>query len=220
VHSEFLVLVTVVLAPWAEAIPLSALAAILFTVAWNMSDIPHCIGMLRRAATADRLLLAVTFLLTVFVDIVVGVSVGVVFAALLFMQRMSESVSLQEHSFNGDEGREPPESAVALPANALVYRIEGPMFFGAAEKLERVLERAPLGITAVVLRFGAVPFVDATGMQTLTEVVQRFRKHGVRVLLCGVHSRLAETLRSGGVLELVGEENVCSNMRDVSKRLA
>jgi sulfate permease, SulP family len=219
VHSVFLVLVIVLLAPWAAAIPLSALAAILFTVAWNMSDVPHCIGMLRRAATADRLLLALTFLLTVLVDLVVGVSVGVVLAALLFMQRMSESVSLQEQSFNGD-GIEPPESAVALPANALVYRIEGPMFFGAAEKLERVLERAPLGITAVVLRFGAVPFVDATGIQTLTEVVQRFRKHGVRVLLCGVHSRLAETLRAGGVLELVGEENVCSNMREVSKRLA
>jgi SulP family sulfate permease len=219
VHSIFLVLVIVLLAPWAAAIPLSALAAILFTVAWNMSDVPHCISMLRRAATADRLLLAVTFLLTVFVDLVVGVSVGVVFAALLFMQRMSESVSLQEQSFNGD-GIEPPESTVSLPASTLVYRIEGPMFFGAAEKLERVLERAPLGITAVVLRFGAVPFVDATGMQTLTEVVQRFRKHGVRVLLCGVHSRLADTLRSGGVLELVGEQNVCNNMRDVSRRLA
>lgn len=219
VHGVFLVLVIVLLAPWAAAIPLSALAAILFTVAWNMSDAPHCIRMLRRAATPDRLLLVVTFLLTVFVDLVVGVGVGVVFAALLFMQRMSDSVSLQEQLFTGDSSDRPPESVVALPPNALVYRIEGPMFFAAAEKLERVLERTPLGVTIVVLRFGAVPFLDATGVQMLAGVIQRFRKRRVRVLLCGVRSNVAETLRSGEIFELIGEENVCNAMRDISRLL-
>ena len=90
----------------------------------------------------------------------------------------------------------------------LVYRIDGPFFFGAAEKLERMLERAPMGIVTVVLRFGRVPFVDATGMQTLLGVITRFRRRHVRVLLCGIHPGLQQTLRGGGVLDLVGMDNL------------
>ncbi|MFT3905175.1 MAG: SulP family inorganic anion transporter [Steroidobacteraceae bacterium] len=219
VHGVLLVLVIVLLAPWAAAIPLSALAAILFTVAWNMSDLPHFTRMLRRAPLADKLLLLVTFLLTVFVDLVVGVNVGVVFAALLFMKRMSESVRIEEQVFSGAQTDAVVGEDITLPASAMVYRIDGPFFFGAAETFERTLERIPMGITAVVLRFGRVPFVDATGMQTLIELVQRFRNHGVRLMLCGLSGALREDLRSGGVLDLVGEQNLCTSMREAADRL-
>jgi len=222
VHGVFLILVVVLLAPWAAAIPLTALAAILFTVAWNMSDLPHFLRMSRRAPAADRLLLLVTFFLTVFVDLVVAVNVGVVIAALLFMKRMSESVQVEQQAFAqpGNGGAGPFEEDVALPPNVLVYRIDGPFFFGAAEKLERTLERAPMGISTIVLRLGRVPFMDATGQQTLIEVIERFRRHGVRVMLCGVHASLRESLHDSGVLELVGEANVCSDMRDAAARIA
>jgi len=219
VHALFLVLVIVLLAPFAAAIPLAALAAILFSIAWNMSDVPHFMRVLRRSPVADRLLLLVTFLLTVFVDLVVAVNVGVVIAALLFMKRMAESVQIQQQLFGeappGVAG-ELPEPQVVLPPSVLVYRIDGPFFFGAAEKLESTLERAPLGIRTIVLRLGRVPFMDATGMQTLIEVIQRFRRHGVRVMLCGIHPALREPLRQSGVLELVGAADICANLTELA----
>jgi SulP family sulfate permease len=222
VHSVFLVLVIVLLAPWAGAVPLAALAAILFAVAWNMGDLPHCVRLLRRAPLADKVLLLVTFLLTVFVDLVVAVNVGVVIAALLFMRRMSEAVRVEPQAYGahaGDGSAEPAEEPIVLPADVLVYRIDGPFFFGAVEKLERTLERAPMGISTVVLRLGRVPFMDATGLTTLGEVIERFRKRGVRVALCGVHASLREPLQQSGVLASVGTQGVFNNMREVAAAL-
>jgi len=145
------------------------------------------------------------------------VNVGVVIAALLFMKRMAESVQVQQQLFEtpGAAG-ELPDPQIALPPSVLVYRIDGPFFFGAAEKLESTLERVPLGIRTIVLRLGRVPFMDATGMQTLIEVIQRFRRHGVRVMLCGIHPALREPLRQSGVLELVGEESICANLTELA----
>lgn len=222
VHSVFLILVILLLAPFAAAIPLAALAAILFSVAWNMSDVPHFARVLRRAPATDKLLLLVTFLLTVFVDLVVAVNVGVVIAALVFMKRMAESVQVQPQLFGpmpDAAAAEPQDAGIELPASVLVYRIEGPFFFGAAEKLESTLERAPLGIRTIVLRMGRVPFMDATGLQTLVEVIQRFRRHHVTVLLCGVHPGLRDTLGQSGVLDLLGPAGVCANMREVAERV-
>ncbi len=215
VHCVLLVLVIVVLAPFAAMIPLAALAAILFSVAWNMSDLPHFRRVLQRSPMADRLLLVVTFLLTVFVDLVVAVNVGVVIAALLFMRRMSETVQVEQQA--------EPELALpdgALPDGVMVYRIDGPFFFGAAEKLERTLERIPMGIHTIVLRLGRVPFMDATGLQTLAEVVERFGKRQMRVLLCGVHPDLMDSLQRAGVLDLLGADALCASMTEVAARLA
>jgi SulP family sulfate permease len=226
VHGVFLVLVILLLAPFAAAIPLAALAAILFAVAWNMSDVPHFMRVLRRSPASDKLLLLVTFLLTVFVDLVVAVNVGVVVAALLFMKRMAESVQVRQQAGpapggTADEAQtEPLEVPMSFPVGVLVYRIDGPFFFGAAEKLERTLERTPMGIHTVVLRMGRVPFVDATGVQTLQEVIERFHKRHVRVLLCGIHPGLHEGLALAGVLELVGQDNICANLHDLAARLA
>ena len=222
VHAVFLVLVIVLLAPFAAAVPLAALAAILFATAWNMSDVPHFLRVLRRAPLADKLLLAVTFMLTVFVDLVVAVNVGVMIAALLFMKRMSESVRVQQQGDIGGEGAssvEPLEVPVQLPPSVLVYRIDGPFFFGAAEKLESTLERVPLGVRAIVLRLGRVPFMDATGLATLLEVIERYRHRKVRVLLCGIHPDLLQPLRAAGVLDAVEPGDICSSLHEVAERV-
>ncbi|HMA12991.1 MAG TPA: SulP family inorganic anion transporter [Steroidobacteraceae bacterium] len=227
VHALFLVLVIVLLAPFAAAVPLAALAAILFATAWNMSDVPHFMRVLRRAPVADKLLLTVTFLLTVFVDLVVAVNVGVVIAALLFMKRMSESVRVKQQAPTGaaagaaaDSPVEPLEVPVQLPPSVLVYRIDGPFFFGAAEKLESTLERVPLGVRAIVLRLGRVPFMDATGLATLLEVIERYRRRKVRVLLCGIHPDLHEPLRAAGVLDAVEPGDICADLHEVATRVA
>jgi SulP family sulfate permease len=222
VHALFLVLVILLFAPWAAHVPLAALAAILFSVAWNMADLKHVRRLLTIAPTTDRLLLLVTFVLTVFVDLVVAVNVGVVLAALLFMRRMAESVSVQEQLFStgGDAATSalPPDSGVRLPRGVLVYRIDGPFFFGAAEKLENTLERAQLGIDTVVIRLGRVPFMDATGLGTLAEIVRRFQKRHVRVMLCGIHAAIEASLASAGIRALIGEENICANMEEVNRK--
>jgi SulP family sulfate permease len=219
VHALLLVLVIVMLAPFAAAVPLAALAAILFATAWNMSDVPHFLRVLRRAPVSDKLLLAVTFLLTVFVDLVVAVNVGVVIAALLFMKRMSESVKVQQQAGPTEGSVEPLELDVKLPDGVLVYRIDGPFFFGAAEKLESTLEHVPLGVRAVVLRLGRVPFMDATGLATLLEVIERYRRRNVRVLLCGIHPELRGPLRDAGVLAAVEPGDICANLHEVAERV-
>lgn len=222
VHTVFLILVIVALAPFASGIPLAALAAILFFVAWNMFDMRHVTRLLRSAPRADKLLLLITFGLTVFVDLVVAVNAGVVLAALLFMRRMAQSVSVQEEVF-GEVLKEAdstePKERMALPHSTLVYRIDGPFFFGAAEKLESTLERVQHDIRTVVIRLERVPFMDATGMQTLAEIIERFQRRHVRVMLCGIPPRLARALQRGEVLHLVGEENVCANLDEVARRL-
>jgi SulP family sulfate permease len=223
VHALFLVLVIVALGPLASAIPLAALSAILFFVAWNMSDIRHFSRLLTRAPRTDKFLLLMTFGLTVFVDLVVAVNAGVVIAALLFMKRMAESVSVQEQVLGEPEPAntldETREHAV-LPRNALVYRIEGPFFFGAAEKLERTLERVQLDIRTIILRLDRVPFADATGMQTLSEIIERFQRHRVRVMLCGIRPALFDSLQGAEVLALVGSENICANLTEAARALA
>jgi SulP family sulfate permease len=215
VHALFLLLVILLLAPWAALVPLAALAAILFFVAWNMADIPHVSRVLRTAPVADRFLLLITFLLTVFVDLVVAVNVGVVVAALLFMRRMAETVRVEQQSFDVDSGED-----VQLPKSVLVYRVEGPFFFGAAEKLESTLERVQLGVETVVIRLGRVPFMDATGIHTLTEIIQRFQRRRVRVILCGIHDELRAALDAAGIPALVGDANIAASMQAVADRIA
>jgi SulP family sulfate permease len=214
VHAAFLLLVILLLAPWAANIPLAALAAILFFVAWNMADVPHVRRLLQSAPVADRVLLLITFLLTVFVDLVVAVNVGVVLAALLFMRRMAETVRVEQQAFDDDSDEE-----IRLPKSVLVYRVEGPFFFGAAEKLESTLERVQLGVETVVIRLGRVPFMDATGIHTLTEIIQRFKRRRVRVILCGIHEELRSVLTDSGIRTLVGEANICANMQAVADRV-
>lgn len=221
VHAVFLVVVIVALAPWAADIPLAALSAILFFVAWNMSDVHHFSRLLRKAPRSDKVILLITFALTVFVDLVVAVNVGVVIAALLFMRRMAESVSVQEQAIGKVEDGANGEGleGVSLPASALVYRIDGPFFFGAAEKLESTLERVQLHVETVIIRLGRVPFMDATGMQTLAEIIERLQRRHIRVLLCGIHPGLIEGLQRAEILQLVGKENICRNMREVALQI-
>ena len=215
VHAVFLLLVILLLAPLAAHIPLAALAAILFYVAWNMADAPHVARVMRSAPRADRLLLMITFVLTVFVDLVVAVNVGVVLAALLFMRRMADTVRIEQQAFDDSAGED-----VVLPHSVLVYRIDGPFFFGAAEKLERTLERLQLDVSTLVLRLGRVPFMDATGLNTLGEIVARLKRRQVRVLLCGIHPALRESLDAAGITVEVGDANLCNDMREVAARVS
>jgi SulP family sulfate permease len=211
-HVIFLILTVVLLAPLAAYIPLCVLAAILFVVAYNMSDVPHFFHLARTAPRADVAVLLITFSLTVFADLVIAVNVGVVLASLLFMRRMAHAVQVVE-----DAGNEAGERPHALPPRTLVYRIDGPFFFGAAEKLEHTLKTIQSPMAQVVLRLAQVPFIDATGLQALSEMVDSFHRHGTRLIFCEVRPNVLEKLMRAGILQKVGEGNVFATLQDFVK---
>jgi len=200
VHSALLLLIILVLSPLAENIPLCALAAILFVVAYNMSEARRFAGMIRHAPRNDIILLLLTFFLTVFVDLVVAVNVGVILAALMFMRRMMDSVHVDRQ---GEEMLHRP-----VPAGVAVFTVEGPLFFGAVETFERALEIIDDMPRTVILSLRSVPFIDVAGIESLEAVIGRFRARGVRVILCGMNARVQGKLTRAAVLWQLGRDNV------------
>ncbi len=207
VHSITLIVILLILAPLAIHIPLASLAAILFVVAWNMSEVKHFIKMARRAPRADVAILMITFLLTVFADLVVAVNIGVILATLHFLKRMASSVEVKqatEQEFSDEFAHRGWQS---LPADLAVFAIEGPFFFGAVENFERALSTTQADPKNLIIRLKWVPFIDITGLQTLESVISDFQKRGVRVMLSGANPRVKRKLLKAGVISLVGEEN-------------
>jgi SulP family sulfate permease len=207
VHCLFLVLVILVLAPIAVHVPLASLAAILFFVAWNMSDVHRFVHLCRTAPRPDVGILVLTFLLTVFTDLVVAVNVGVALASLVFMRRMAQAVSVEAHSHDDELGIATPGDAgppVRLPRDTVAYTIDGPFFFGAAENLENALRRSQSHVRTVVIRMGRVPFMDATGLSALDEIVEDFQRKHVRVVLVEIRANVREKLERAKILERVG----------------
>jgi sulfate permease, SulP family len=218
VHSAFLILVILLFAPLASAIPLCCLSAVLFVVAWNMSEIRHVVRLIRGAPKVDVGILLLTFFLTVFVDLVVAVDVGVILAALFFMRRMAESVNIERQT-NGLPDSAPGSSDSAPTAGGIdIYSIEGPFFFGAAEKLERRLQNVRRSANTLILRMGNVPFVDATGIFALEEIITDFKQHGTAVLLVEVRANVRYKLERGGVIAHVGAENVIDTLEQALLR--
>jgi SulP family sulfate permease len=213
VHSGFLILVILLLSPLAASVPLCCLAAILFVVAWNMSEVPHFIRLVRGSPATDVAILLITFALTVFVDLVVAVNVGVILAALMFMRRMALSVSVEPQFADIPGGSvEDAETRRSIPPGTVVYSIEGPLFFGAAEKLERMLvifsdRRRPWCYVWVTC-----PFVDATGITAIEQIVKDFMSHGAVVILTELTPTVLRKLTRAGVIGKIGPENVVDTL--------
>jgi sulfate permease, SulP family len=213
VHSGFLILVILLLSPLASAVPLCCLSAILFVVAWNMSEIPHVIGLMRGSPATDVAVLVITFSLTVFVDLVVAVNVGVILAALIFMRRMSLAVNVEaqvESTATNSANNQLP--AGPLPAGVVIYNIEGPLFFGAAEKLERTLAHIQRPATTLILRMSQVPFLDATGISAIDAIITDFLKHGAAVLLSEVRPNVLRKLERAGLIRRLGADNLTATL--------
>jgi SulP family sulfate permease len=166
--------------------------------------------LVRTAPKTDVAVLLLTFLLTVFVDLVVAVNVGVIVAALLFMRRMADAVSVEQHldttATSFDILGPKPDSGV------VIYGIEGPLFFGAAEKLERTLAHIQRPATTLILRMANVPFIDATGIHAVEEMVRDFKRHGASVLLVELRPNVRYKLERAGVIAEVGEEHVIDTL--------
>ncbi len=193
VHSVFLLFVILVLAPLATNIPLAALAAILFVVAYNMSDVPHFIYIVKHAPRNDVLVLLTTFLLTIFTNLVVAVNIGVIFAMLLFIRRMNQFITLEKenHDTLNNELR---EKNLTIPDGVVIYSIQGPFFFGVVEKIERALATTHSDPEVIIFRLRNVPFMDMTGLQTFREIIEAFHCRGVQVYICEANSKVNNKL--------------------------
>lgn len=209
-HALFVLLAMVALAPIAKLIPLPTLAAILMIVAWNIAEVHHFRSLLR-APSQDVMVLLATFALTVFIDLTVGVGVGMVLASFLFMKRMSEVSGVAALRPSGDDESGDGTTwrdTVALPEGVEVFEINGPFFFGVADRLQDVLRQSERSPRVFVLHLRNVPHVDATAMHALEEFHSKCRKQGSTLVLAGVSDRLVFYLWRVGVLERIGQSNI------------
>jgi len=193
VHVATVLLVVVALAPLAASVPLAALAAILFVVAFNMSDLGRVMRTVRRAPRSDVAVMLVTLALTVFTDLVLAVEVGVVLAMFNFFRRMTTAVDVR---LLGDDeiGQHASGEALELPEGVMVYTIDGPFFFGAIEQFEAALLHTNTEPYAVVISLARVPFIDLTAIVALRDAVERLEKHHVVVAVCCASPKIAERL--------------------------
>ncbi|GBG13657.1 sulfate permease, SulP family [Novimethylophilus kurashikiensis] len=215
IHALTLVVIVLALAPLASKIPLCALAAILFVVAYNMSELHRFMHMVRTAPRPDVAVLLITFLLTVFGDLVIAVNIGVLLAALLFMKRMADAVSIEQQSHDTLQ-EEIEDVDFKLPQGAVVYALEGPFFFGAAERLESTLENIHSHTDILVLRMSRVPIIDATGLQTLWDLLDTCKRHKTRLILCEVRPNVLEKIRRAGLVGKMGQSNILSHIGDLT----
>lgn len=216
-HALFLLLIMLFLAPLIVKIPLAALAAILVVVAWNMSE-RESIKHLMKAPRSDVLVLFTTFALTVFIDLTVAVQVGVLLASLLFIKRISEVSGINRIDFqqydNEQEDEADPDDIrrKTVPADVEVYEINGPFFFGVADRLGRTLDALQKPPHVFILRMRRVPMIDATGMHALEEFYFRCQRQGTQLVLSGVRPALEKKLERFGFLKQLGKENVLSHI--------
>ncbi len=214
IHSVTLILILLLLAPLAANIPLATLAAILFVVAWNMSEAAHFAKIVRRAPRADVTILLITFGLTVFADLVVAVNIGVILATLHFLRRMAASVNVQFATDAEIRQEFERETATGIPPGLMVFVVDGPVFFAAVEKFERTLAGVQADPDTVIIRLRWVPFIDETGLQMLEEVIGKLQHRGVRVILTGANPRVSQKLSRAGITTLIGETNLFAEFRD------
>ena len=202
-HAVFLLIFLIFASDLMKLVPMAALAAVLFMVAWGMSEYQRFLSLLRLPGS-DRWVLLLTFALTVLVDLTVAIAVGVTLASLLFMTRMSEAVQVDTDGHRIDEALEEDiGQRDALPAGVEVFRIIGPFFFGVAGELLDAMRRIGRPPRAIILRMRRMPFLDASGVAALEEFVHQASAAGTRVILSGLTSQPRSMLAGTGL----GPEN-------------
>lgn len=221
VHSLTLLLIMLVFMPYAKLIPMTTLAAVLMMVAYNMSGWRDFKALLK-SPKSDIIVLLATFFLTVFFDLVIAIEVGMVLAAMLFMNRMAQETTVREWEYAEDgEDDENDEDAIGLrrvPKKTAVFEINGPMFFGAADKFVDIVRDSKDGTKVIILRMRSVSALDATAFGTLNKIYQECKKMDITLILSHVNEQPMKVMKKNGFDEVIGSENFAPHIDEAIER--
>lgn len=216
VHAVVLLLVLVIFMPYAALIPMPAIAAILFMVAYNMCGWREFLYLVKTSPKSDISVLLVTFVLTVVFDLVIAIEVGIVFAAILFMKRMSDVTQVEGWKYIDKEDDPDAIELMAVPKNTLVYEMSGPMFFAAADKILKI--SVSEDTNCLIIRMRSVNAIDATAMHNLEQLFQKCKSKKVQLIFSHVNEQPMHVMQKAGFYEAVGSENFCAHISDAIKR--
>ncbi|MCQ2554043.1 MAG: SulP family inorganic anion transporter [Clostridia bacterium] len=217
VHAVILLLVLVLLMPYAALIPMPTIAAILFMVAWNMCGLSTFVHLLKTAPKSDVVVLVITFVLTVVFDLVVAIGVGLVMAMVLFLKRISDETQVLGWKYY-DENEDDPESVelMKIPQYVRVYAFNGPMFFGVSDLTGTI--RLKDFTRCLDIRMRGVPSLDATAINALENLYKRCEKNNVKLVLSHLNEQPYAALKKAGFIDMVGEDNCCPHIEDAIAR--
>ena len=218
VHAIVLLLIFLLLMPLAQYIPMACLAGVLVIVSYNMSGWRTFRELLKNPKS-DVAVLLITFFLTVIFDLTVAIEFGLVLACLLFIKRVMEATEVNifrdeiiPTDSDGDEL--PKEEHLIIPDHVEVYEINGPYFFGIANRFEEVVLQTKERPQVRIIRMRKVPFIDSTGIHNLTSLCEISHKEGIHVILSGVNPKVHAVLKKSGFYEMLGKKNICDNIHD------
>ncbi len=216
VHAVVLLAVLLVLMPYASLIPMPTIAAILFIVAYNMSEWREFVSIIKQSPKSDTLILIVTFVLTVAFDLVVAICVGIVLSTVMFMKRMSDvtdAYGWKEFDENNDSDS---VNLKKIPDGAMVYEITGPIFFGASTKIANVIKTSDKKV--IIIRMRSVPAIDATGIHSFESIIKTCRQKNITLIMSHVNSQPMKVLKKSGMYKDIGKENICENIDKALER--
>ncbi len=212
VHSITLLLILVILMPYAALIPMPAIAAILFKVAYDMCGWREFVNLCRTSPKSDIIVLVLTFVLTIVFDLVVAIEVGMILAAVLFMKRMSEETAVEGWKYAKEEEESEENPLLAIPKNTLVYEISGPMFFGAADKLLKISLKDKTNCLILCMR--SVNAIDATAMRNFEKILETCNRNKVTLLFSYVAEQPMSIMHKSGFANRVGLDHFCMHIEE------
>ena len=216
IQAVVLVLILIILMPYAAMIPMPAIAAILFMVAYNMCQWRTFTELVKTAPKSDIAVLILTFLLTIVFDLVIAIEIGLLVAVLLFMKRMSDVTEVHSWKYAEDEEEAEREKLRKLSPHINVYEISGPLFFGAADVIGRIAVKDHA--KCLILRMRSVPALDSTALNAMTDLYKNCEKRGITLILSHVNQQPMKVMEKAGFAQKVGQENFCENIDRAIKR--
>lgn len=210
VHSITLFVVLIVLMPYASLIPMSVLGSILIMVAYNMAGIGKCVRLCRKAPKSDIIVFAITFLLTVFFDLVVAIEVGLVVAAALFLKRMADTTDIKGWKYVEDDEDPDNIGLKIVPKGVFVYEISGPLFFAMTDKVMKLVKDTTEDV--MILRMRSVPAIDASALHIFYEILETCKKNNITLIFSHVNEQPMKSFQKAKFDIEVGEENFCQNI--------
>ena len=212
VHALVLLAIMLLFAPYAKLIPMACLAGILIVVAYHMSEWKQFRSILK-GNKMDIIILLTTFFLTVIFDLVIAIQIGIVLASLMFMKRMSDSVHIQNFSSDSENGEHLfDDELVDIPEGAVLYEINGPLFFGAARQFQETIANTYSQPKLIILRMRYVPFIDATGYQSIKEIIKTYKARKVKVIISGVSPTLRKDFEKNEMFTLLEQDFVVDDI--------